>query len=919
MEWRYEMNRKRWIIGFSLLLLLIIGLSLLAWWLYSRIQAPAESPVNAIPDNTAIIIKINRPVHLWNVVNKENLMWRQIIRFPGMTGLNRELILLDSMFRQQLDISNIIQRYHLYIAITLSGRSSFGAIFLSSIPGSNPERIVERFIRDYCNNKAIVVSDPYAATWIHRVQTDKSSDPFFYAVYKGVFMASRHVDLVKKSIDRLSINAPTFTFSGFRKVEAMTGRKADANLFINFRFLSLFLYKQSRIEYVTSLLRLSRFADWCGSDLLVKKDELLLSGYTIANDTNLHFLALFDDQKPQPITIESILPRDVSWFIAFGYENSVFFLQQLHQRFQQSELQAAGFNSLTAFNERYGINLMSFFVSWIGKQTAVFSVKKPEHEEQTWRYAAVQCIDPTGSIHMLDSLCTRMNVQLDSVAFSEYQIYHVPFQDVLSTLFGQPFNLAGEQYCTLLGDFLVFGPDAASVRYLIDRYRAGLTLKENPSYKIFSAELSPNANIFLYVNPSNGIQTIRGLAGEGLHERLLPFYDSLRKFEGFALQFSNKEGQFYTSGFLRFNPSMKQEGPLQWETLLDSTITGKPQIMKASHDNPPVILVTDAMNDLYNVDASGVIRWKIHFMGRRLSDFIPIRLRAEDSLFYLFNTETHLYLVRSDGVVHERYPLRYPIPATNSIYLTDFGIPYNYSVFIALNDNRIYQFNLEGQSITTWGRPQLNEAVQSPISGLHTRGNDYLCMGDRAGGMMITKRSGTIAFRMKPPFIKAPHSDFYINKTNRPAIILTSDQTGRVIFIRDNGKNTAVNLAPFSPEHYFFYEDITGTDVPEFIFFDNNRLYYYTPSFRMIYTYTFPREIKDPPFLIRQPGGKTLIAITVPATRELFLFDGKGFHPLDNGIRGTTPFDIGFVDDPQKISLIVGDGRFLRNFRFTQR
>ena len=86
----------------------------------------------------------------------------------------------------------------------------------------------------------------------------------------------------------------------------------------------------------------------------------------------------------------------------------------------------------------------------------------------------------------------------------------------------------------------------------------------------------------------------------------------------------------------------------------------------------------------------------------------------------------------------------------------------------------------------------------------------------------------------------------------------------------------------------------------------------------MIYTYTFPREIKDPPFLIRQPGGKTLIAITVPATTELFLFDGKGFHPLDNGIRGTTPFDIGFVDDPQKISLIVGDGRFLRNFRFTQ-
>jgi hypothetical protein len=58
-----------------------------------------------------------------------------------------------------------------------------------------------------------------------------------------------------------------------------------------------------------------------------------------------------------------------------------------------------------------------------------------------------------------------------------------------------------------------------------------------------------------------------------------------------------------------------------------------------------------------------------------------------------------------------------------------------------------------------------------------------------------------------------------------------------------------------------------------------------------------------------------MIGYVVPETNELFLFDQNGYRELESGIRGNTPFDVGFLENNAQLNLVVGAGRFLKNYR----
>ena len=108
-----------------------------------------------------------------------------------------------------------------------------------------------------------------------------------------------------------------------------------------------------------------------------------------------------------------------------------------------------------------------------------------------------------------------------------------------------------------------------------------------------------------------------------------------------------------------------------------------------------------------------------------------------------------------------------------------------------------------------------------------------------------------------------------------------------------------------------------GDGTPEFIFFDNNTLYYYDRFFKLIYFYTFRHEVSAP-HLIKTLAGKIFIGIVSPTTSEVFLFDRHGYVEIESGVKGTTPFSIGTLESEYNLNLVIGSGKNLKNFRLTQ-
>jgi len=893
------------------------GFCYFGYQLYQKFQRPAESPFNAIPGNTALIIKLNKAGNLWKELNRSNLLWKSLSHFPGVNSIRNEIQFLDSTSRKNEKINEILQQYNVIISITLSGRSSFGALYLSSVTGSNPESYILDFIRHAGAEEARINETPYAATRIHRIQLKGSHDPFYFAVLKGIFMGSFHSNLVKKAIDRLSLNTSLAASSAFRRVESTSGKKVDANIYINYRFFSLVISKIIRDENLPDLLKFSCFADWSGLDVIIKKDELLLNGYTVASDSNLHFLSLFSDQVPQKIEITSVIPADVSYLTFYGLDNPKKFIRRFQAKTIREETYLGSTTPAFSQFEQSPVSIEDYILPWIGNEACLFVIEDTRNPGGK-TYAGFKVKDTLQARENLLSLADTLGLRVDSVTSGKQKIYHCPIPGLLPYLFGDLFGKVNARYFTFLNGYLMFSQDSRDLSLLIEAFKTGNTLAKSKEYLDFTNNMSNKSNVFCYFNTSNSLSGLKKMLNQNLAEQLTPMMDSIKKFESLAFQFNNQEGMFYSTLFMRFNPNPEQEGPLQWQAVLDTTVSSRPLIIPKTKGRSPSVLVTDIANNLYLFHSDGILGWKLHLMGKPLGEIHPILLKGSDSLYFLFNTDTHLYLIRSDGQFADRYPMRFPLHATNGLTLVDYNRNGDYRVLVAFMDNRVYKFSLDGLSITGWERPNALEEILKPVEYRNYNKQEYLIVAGKTGQTFIVDRRGKPRMELNPKLQLSPNSGLYLNRSNKRGLFVTTDQQGKAIFIQENGKTSEVTMNLFSPSHWFFYEDITGNGQPEFIYLDKNNIYYYNRSYKLVFSYAFRREISSPPFVIKSPDGKTMIGIVAPETRELYLFDKNGYREMESGIRGTTAFDIGRLGEGYPLSLIVGNGKFIRSYRLSQ-
>lgn len=896
----------------------LAGFAWLGYALYGKFHRPAASPFSAIPGNTALIIQLNGAGNLLGELDRSNLVWRAMLQFPGIDRIRDELHYVDSAGKKNEEVSKIFREQNILVSVTLSGRNSFGALYLGILPGGDPEAGILDFIGRLSKGKAILTSSPYSTTQLHRLQWGSGREAFYFSVMKGVFMGSFHADLVKRAVDRLSLNTPMETSSGFRKVLASAGRKVDANIYVNYRFFSLVLSRITLDENLPDLLRFSNFADWSGLDLIIKKDELLFNGTTVASDSNQHFLALFSDQKPQVSDIAAIVPADAYYLTTYGWSDPARFCQRYRNRASRDETYTGEQGSVISIIDRYQLNVSEYYLPWIEREACIFFVRSAGTRDEG-RYLAFHTADTALARGSLFALADTLGIRCDSITFKGQRIYRIPLPAFIPALFGEQFGKAGTGCFTFLGGSIVFASTPPMIETVIEAYRQGNTLANRREYTDFVSNLSDRFNLFTYYNTDKAIHALKSQLKEELTGQLGTLTDTLRKFESVAFQYSNTDGQFYSNILLRYDPNLGREGPLQWQAVLDTTVASQPVILTLPETGSNTVFTTDLAGNLYRISREGRIEWKLHIMGNILGKIEAIRMPGTDSTLLVFNTDTHLYLLRTDGTHAPSFPMRFPLKATSGITITDWDGNRQYNILVAFQDNRLYCFGMDGKAAYGWARPKLGETINEPVTSFTAGRKDYILARDAAGGHAILDRNGNSQFTVKPQFTLAAHSRFHLNRTARKGLFLTTGPDGKVIFIGPDGRTSAVTLNHFSGQHRFFYQDITGNGSPEFIFSDRNSIYYYNRNYKLIYSYAFRREITSPPFLVHGSNGKVMVGYVVPETNELFLFDRHGYREIEAGIRGNTPFEIGPLDNDTVLSLVVGAGKTVKAYRLSDR
>ena len=935
------MKIVRRILQIAMIVILAVGIPYLGYLLYVSLERRGKDPVQAIPDHTALIIQVNSPLGLLGELTRNNLIWKELLKYPGVKPIQEQLLLIDSMSRGNPEIREILKDSPLTITLSVHGRASFDPLFLLPLPTSLDGKSLTAFVEEHYPGKVTILQSPYGRTQIYRIHFENRRNVLFASVWEGVCILSFTDALVKRAIDQLSLNTPVSVMKGFSTVASTTGKKVDANLYINFPYLSLALWKGVNETYNQGLVKFARYADWSGLDLLLKKDELLFNGYTIASDSAMQTLALMGNQSPQPLTMTGILPSGTQAYLIYALEDYPDYFQRWQKRLQRASFLADDLDLFKELNTRYDTAVRLFLDPWTGSQAGRCWIQPSPRDGAIFPVTILQVVDPDSARKSFLTLSRLTGKKTDSTLYEGVPIYGTGLSEVLNIWLSPLFDQSDLSCFTIIGDFIFLAHDPDVLKRLLDRILNSDWLQETRGYQEISDNISERANISFYCSSRHFLKDLPDVLTEEYLSLFIPILDSLKKFQAVTMQLSSEEGMFYTNLQLRFNPKTTEEGPLVWQTSLDTLVSGTPQIIRAGAGDAFSVLVTDTMNTLYKLDQSGQMLWKHKLYGRVLGSFHEILLTGNDSLFYLFNTENHLYLIRSDGMLADRFPMKFPVRASNGLSILSpgflphsspsssgpsgltrlghiySGTPEEFQVVIAFRNNRIYNFNLNGQLAAGWTSPMVEEEVVMPVRVHDNGASSTLFVTMKSGKVLITDGSGVKKITPEKKFSNSPHSTFFLNRTNSKAPWLTTDPMGNVVYLRENGSVSRVSFNNFTSEHYFLYEDIVGDGTPEFIFFDKNTLYYYDRFFKLIYFYSFRHDV-SPPNLVKTLNGKTFIGIISPTSNEVFLFDRHGYVEIESGVKGTTPFDIGTLEDKNRLNLVIGAGKMVKGFRLTR-
>jgi outer membrane protein assembly factor BamB len=886
--------------------------------IYQKFPGQNESPLKAISENTALIIQVNRPAELAQDIISQNLLWKELTVIPYLSGVKKDIQKIDSLIKTNKNLSQVIKKYPLYLAMTMVTRSSYGFLFLSSIPEKNSEDVITGFLEDNFKDKINILKNQYGSANLVRIILKGTREPFYFAVRKGVFMGSTHPELVTKAIDQLYLNIPSLTGSGFKKVENTTGKKVDANIYVNYQMIRPFISNLLQTDQQNEAYKIGWFADWSGLDVILKKDEMLIDGFTTISDTGSQYLGIFSGQLPQKTGMISVLPDNISRFKWLGFNTIEDFYQNFQSFASKNQGYTDSYQAFQDFETKQQVVVKDYILPWMGSELCMaMALNNPETMRED-PYAIMKVNDLPLADSLLGELAKLFPKRKDSISYQRIAIRHLPFADLIPGLFGTAFNDVRTNCYAFLGNYVVFGNDVLAMKDIIDHFVYGKVLEKDRAFQAVSENISDQTNVFYYFNTTRSHPTLTATFSDELNAQIDPVFDSLKKFESVALQFTCRGKIFYTSLFVHYNPSNDSQGPLEWQTMLDTIANGAPQIVRISKHGTNGTLAFDLANNLYLIDPEGTILWKINVASKPLGAPKTIYIKGSDSASFLFNTENQLFLINADGKNAHGYPVRLPFSATSSLTLADQGKNKEPSILIPLADKKVHEFGIDGKVDLYWPNPVLNEGISRPVQVLSSGNKEYIFITGKNGHLLVTDRKGKSIMSAAKNIRVSANNNIYVNKTNHKGLFLTTDPTGKVIYLQQSGRTTEATFSIFSNTHTFIYEDINNDGHYEFIFYDRNKIYFYDRFSKLIYSYSFRRDITIPPFIIELPGEEKRIGVVSGLANEIYLFNIKGIMDILPGVRGNTQFTAGTTGTSQTPELLIGSGKFIKCYSLPQ-
>jgi hypothetical protein len=843
----------------------------------------AVSVFDAIPLNTAVVIESQKPMEFCKSFSKANYL-SSFKAIPAFNNIVNQANVFDSISVGQ---ECLFQNTQMAMAV-FSSDSTYKPVWLALIGNDFSNSDLKKITLEgsILQQKKLGKIDFFETDSSHLCLTVKS----------GLLLMAADEDALNAVLMQLENPLKINLNEDFQKVSSTLGSSVNAHLYCNFNLLNEALLHRTASKYQTSFSEfLSRFRGLAALDILSKNDELILNGYSVADDSASSLRSL-KYQQPVKNTVVNILPYNAKLMLHYGMSD-----------FPSYWADNDDHGSVAKINQKYNVDIEKQLIENISELAfCIF--------DNALKPVLIARLNDASAVSKLLSTLSSKSGAHDTRMCQGYTLRTLNHNNFASSAFWNLFSPISTSCYSIVDQYLLLANDLSTLEEMISYYRSGRTLDLNENYKAFQNNMLETANISLFVAFMDNHKLLSEYVSSSVDDFFKQNKGFLNGFQAFSIQLAGDKNLVYTCACLRHVSDLKEENRVQWKTNLDAPLYGKPHIVADHKTTGSNVVVFDEEKSMYLIDSDGNILWKKRLEEMPISDVVVVDYYKNGKFQFLFNTSNYLFLIDRNGDFVDLFPVRLKAKASNGLAVFDYEGTKDYRILICGNDKFLYNYDIHGSQVEGWNRHRTDDVVTKPVEHLVADGKDFLIVTDVNGGIRILDRQGKIRIPLVDKVEKLQTADFYINKTNNKGVLLTVDKSGKLLYINAQGKLDRTDFGDYSNKMFFLYEDFNQDQDPDFIYMDGKKLKIFDRFKKDLFVHEFEEEIENMPVFFKLTKSKRLLGVVSEKAREIYLIDKNGNMIVSSGLVGETPFSVGSLHDDEDINLITGAGSTIFNY-----
>lgn len=606
--------------------------------------------------------------------------------------------------KQVLPIDNII------FGFSNVGGGNIGILNVLSFDKKISNKDIEGLIEKLKAQNVKVSNYNFKNSTVYTVEKFDGENNFSFATNKKILIGSFQSSLVEESLQAIDESSGASNNKDLSRLTSKHNFQGDLNVFFNLtsaKIINPLIFSNQYIEAANSLQNMGA---WTGLEVNFTKELILLTGYTNFLNDKTTLLSRLSESVPVEITVTEVLPNNTAYFCYVASDKSNFF---------------------ETTNDS-----LSYLLSWVDNQYAHFSLESFDASLSKRNGLIVKLKDIASAKDNLFEI-SKNNQPIES--FSDSSIYDLNNAAILNAAFPNGLIKFENSFFTFIGNYVIFAEDAPLLKVIIQKYKEGNVLSRDLAYLEFSSISSTKSNYYTYCNPSLWSLPLVNIFRENTI--------SPSSISNFSLQFSNINNSFYTSAKIEYGTKIVTKSNKLWEAQLDTIAYFKPQVVVNHENNTKEILTQDAFNNLYLLNTSGEIIFKLPVSGKIQSEIFQIDFYNNKKLQFVFNTLDKIYVIDRFGEPVGDYPLNLRVPATNGMTVVNYDKSNNYRFFVACQNENMYGFEHSGKPLPGWSPLSGVGIVNFPLKHDVLSGNDYLTFFNNNGEFFAVNRKGEPRFK----------------------------------------------------------------------------------------------------------------------------------------------------------------------------